>query len=282
VQEGDGPGPDAGSTAGTRSPIPFRPQPVETEQPAVCRFLAREEADGSLGPPASTVDPGHRCVALVDPLPQSARQQELVCLTGAHTTCPRYLRGILIVEPPPPASTREPLSTAVIAAALVFVAAIAASFAFLAVRGGFEFAAATAPQPSEVALAPLPSSTPTPGPTVAPRPTTTATPTPPPTPTPTAAPTATPTAVPTPTPTPAATPTPTGSPTPQPSSDRYAVLTKCPSAPDCWIYVIRSGDNLVSIAHWFGVDYDRVRAMNPRLRVPIHAGDQLRIPTPTR
>jgi hypothetical protein len=60
------------------------------------------------------------------------------------------------------------------------------------------------------------------------------------------------------------------------------VLTKCPGTSDCWIYVIRSGDNLVSIAHWFGVDYDRMRAMNPRLRVPIHAGDQLRIPTPTR
>jgi len=60
------------------------------------------------------------------------------------------------------------------------------------------------------------------------------------------------------------------------------VLTPCPSAPNCWVYVIRSGDNLVSIANWFGVDYDRMRAMNPNLRVPIHTGDRLHIPTPTR
>jgi hypothetical protein len=71
-------------------------------------------------------------------------------------------------------------------------------------------------------------------------------------------------------------------PTPKPSSDRYAVLTACPSTPNCWVYVIRSGDNLVSIANWFGVSYARVRSMNPNLRIPIHTGDHLRIPTPTR
>jgi hypothetical protein len=83
-------------------------------------------------------------------------------------------------------------------------------------------------------------------------------------------------------PTPTPTPNPTPTPTPQGSSDRYAVLTKCPSTPDCWIYVIRAGDNLTSIAHWFGVSYSRMLAMNPDLRVPIHAGDKLLIPTPTR
>jgi hypothetical protein len=46
--------------------------------------------------------------------------------------------------------------------------------------------------------------------------------------------------------------------------------------------VIRAGDNLTSIAHWFGVSYSRMLAMNPDLRVPIHAGDKLLIPTPTR
>ena len=60
------------------------------------------------------------------------------------------------------------------------------------------------------------------------------------------------------------------------------MLTECPVTPNCWVYVIRSGDNLVSIANWFGVNYDRMRAMNPRLRVPIHTGDRLLIPTPTR
>jgi LysM repeat protein len=46
--------------------------------------------------------------------------------------------------------------------------------------------------------------------------------------------------------------------------------------------VIRSGDNLESIAHWFGVSYSEMLAMNPNLRIPIQPGDQLRIPTPTR
>jgi spore germination protein YaaH len=78
------------------------------------------------------------------------------------------------------------------------------------------------------------------------------------------------------------TPRPTHTPASGATSDRLAVLTKCPGTSDCYIYVIRSGDNLVSIVHWFGVDLDRVRAMNPNLRVPIHAGDKLRIPTPTR
>jgi hypothetical protein len=46
--------------------------------------------------------------------------------------------------------------------------------------------------------------------------------------------------------------------------------------------VIRAGDNLTSIANWFGVDFDEMIAMNPNLRRPIHTGDKLRIPTPTR
>ena len=46
--------------------------------------------------------------------------------------------------------------------------------------------------------------------------------------------------------------------------------------------MIRSGDNLQSIANWFGVSYDRMLDMNPGLTIPIHAGDHLKIPTPTR
>jgi hypothetical protein len=92
-------------------------------------------------------------------------------------------------------------------------------------------------------------------------------------------PTATPSA---PAATPPPTPKPTPRPTPAPTSDRFAVLTRCPSTPDCWIYRIRAGDNLRSIANWFGVSYDRMLAMNPNLRRPIQPGEELRIPTPTR
>jgi hypothetical protein len=291
VQEGDRPGPDGAISTGTRSSIPFRtPPPLPGDEPSICRFLAREAADGSLGPPTPTVDPDHRCVALVDPLPQSSRQQELVCLAAAHTTCPRYLRGMLLIDAPPPAARRESMSTAVVGAALVFIAAIAASFAFLAVRGGFDFAAATNPSPSQVAVASQPSgsfaaaASVRPVATPTPRPTATPAATPAPTPSATPAPRPSATAAPTPTParTPAPTPTPGGSAAAGPTSDRLAVLTRCPGTSNCWIYVIRPGDNLFSIVHWFGVDYARVRAMNPTLVIPIHAGEQLRIPTPTR
>jgi LysM repeat protein len=85
---------------------------------------------------------------------------------------------------------------------------------------------------------------------------------------------------------PTATPVPTSTPatTPVPTSDRFALLTACPSTPNCWIYVIRSGDNLRSIANYFGVSYNRILQMNPSITDPttIHAGQKLRIPTPTR
>ncbi len=280
MEEGRTAGPPAGPIR-TRQPSPFgaAPAPPPAEGIAICPYLAREGPDGALGPAVPTVDSAHRCTALADAVPQSARQQELVCLTAAHANCPRFLRGRQLVEAVPVVPVRQPISPAVIIAALVFVAAIAASFGFLAVRGGFDLALSPS-SPSDVSAA----SNPAPsdgfvGSSVAP-----ATP-----PSSGAAPTAgSSQPAPTPSPSPAVTPSPTPSPTPvrtpkpKPTSDRFAVLTECPATPNCWIYVIRSGDNLVSIANWFGVDYDRMRAMNPNLRVPIHAGDRLRIPTPTR
>jgi len=217
---------------------------------------------------------------LADAVPQSARQQELVCLTAAHANCPRFLRGRQLVEAVPVVPVRQPISPAVIIAALVFVAAIAASFGFLAVRGGFDLALSPS-SPSDVAAASIPAPSDG-GSSIAPA-----------TPPASGAPTAgssqpatatrpSPAVTPAPTPSPTPAPTPVRTPKPKPSSNRFAVLTECPATPNCWIYVIRSGDNLVSIANWFGVDYDRMRAMNPNLRVPIHAGDRLRIPTPTR
>jgi hypothetical protein len=281
VQEGQG----AGSTTRTRTrrPSPFgaAPTPSPIGELVSCPYLAREDANGVLGAAFAAVDPAHRCTALADAVPQSPRQQELVCLTAAHANCPRYLRGRQLAESAAPPAARRPVSPAVIVAILVFVAAIAASFGFLAVRGGFDLAVA-AESPSDVAAVPTPAGSPDAGAGAAsPTPAVTPAPTPAPSTEP-SAPAATPSPVVTPAPTPAPTPTPESTPSPKPSSDRYAVLTACPARANCWVYVIRKGDNLVSIANWFGVDYDRMRAMNPRLRVPIHAGDQLRIPTPTR
>lgn len=266
---------DDADPATDRAPSPFRAGPDRVaEGDAICRFFAAELADGTIVPPNPFVTAGNRCVAFGDPLPQSSRQQELVCLTSAHVNCPRYLRGLLVEATPPPPARREPVSPAVIGAALVLVAAIAASFGFLAVRGGFALdLSAGSAAPSQVFVAAVPS--PTPSPTPAPTPSPTLSPTPSPSPSVTPSPTPSPTPVPTPQPTP----------TPAPTSDRFALLTRCPDdASDCWIYVVRAGDNLRSIANYFGVSYERILDMNPQIDDPttIHAGDRIRIPTPTR
>jgi spore germination protein YaaH len=60
-------------------------------------------------------------------------------------------------------------------------------------------------------------------------------------------------------------------------------LRPCPNRSNCWIYTIRSGDNLTSIANFFGVSLDRIYAMNPNVRpTGLRPGSQLLIPTPTR
>ena len=268
----------AGGRRSTSVAGPFRASRAHDPsiiQPS-CRFLLREAADGALDP-GLTVDPANRCVAMVEPVPQSSRQQELVCLTAAHVNCPRYLRGLLLAGAQAPKPLREPISPAVIGASLLLVASLAASLGFLVVRGGFDLPLRS-PQPSLVAVAPAasasgtPDSNPSPAITVSPNPS------------PSPSPSSPPTATPRPTPIAGPSPTPTRTATPGPSSDRYALLTRCPSTSDCWIYVIRSGDNLRSIANYFGVSYERVLDMNPGLGDPttVRPGYRLRIPTPTR
>jgi LysM repeat protein len=254
----------------------FRVASVDAADEALdpCRFLVALDADGRRSAPLAWADGANVCVALGDPAPQSVRQQELVCLASTHRNCPRYLRGVLIEQTPPPRPVRQPVSSAVVVSALVLVASLAASFGFLAVRGSLSVAlAGPSAGSSQVAAIPTasleivasPSPTETAPPTISPGPS--GSPTPSPTPSPTVAPT----------------PKPTATPTPRPSSNRYAVLTACPSTPNCWIYVVRSGDNLVSIAHWFGVPLQAVYDMNPWLRTSgLRAGQQLKIPTPTR
>jgi LysM repeat protein len=61
------------------------------------------------------------------------------------------------------------------------------------------------------------------------------------------------------------------------------LLRACPNTPRCWIYRVRSGDNLFSIARYFGVSTDSIYARNPWLRDRgLRAGQELRLPPPTR
>ncbi|HUP54028.1 MAG TPA: LysM domain-containing protein, partial [Methylomirabilota bacterium] len=256
--------------------------------PEICPFLRAADDRDRLVAPVEAPDPANRCAALRDAVPQSLRQQELVCLASGHVNCPRYLRGAVVVAeaPDPVVRAGRAASPAVLLSVVVLVMAASASLAFVMTRGGLELTAAatSSPRASATALA-VASIVPSPVPTVRPTPAPTATPaaSPSPTPTPSASPTPTPTA------TPARTPKPTARPTAKPTarpaarSDRYAVLSPCPGTPRCWIYRVRSGDNLYSIAHWFGISLDSIYARNPWTRTQhLRAGQQLRLPPPTR
>ena len=144
---------------------------------------------------------------------------------------------------------------------VALTAATATSSPDGAVLGEIETTAPSAELTAEPTVSPTPEPTPSPSPTASPSPSPS----------------------PTPSRTPSPTPEPTAKPTKKPTSARYALLTACPGTPDCYIYVVRSGDNLFSIARYFGVPLSTVKAMNPWTKSSgLVAGRELRIPTPTR
>jgi len=78
-------------------------------------------------------------------------------------------------------------------------------------------------------------------------------------------------------------PTLTPRPTAASTSNRYDLLTACPDSADCWVYIVRLGDNLFSIANYFGVPLSEVELRNPwTTTTQLVAGQKLLLPTPTR
>jgi hypothetical protein len=236
--------------------------------PKVCPFL-RASSEGALGAPIEVPDPANRCAALAEAVPQSLRQQELVCLSSGHVNCPRYLRGAAVVTETPSAVVRQgrTLTTPIFASLVVLVMAVSASVAFAMARGITLTGVSSLPSPSAVAA--IPSQAPSASPLAAASATPTAEVSPEPTPSAT--------------PSPVVTPSPRPTPAPTPKSDRYKLLRACGDAPKCWIYRVRSGDNLFSIAHYFGVSVDSIYTRNPWLKsTGLRTGQALRLPPPTR
>jgi LysM repeat protein len=61
------------------------------------------------------------------------------------------------------------------------------------------------------------------------------------------------------------------------------LLRPCPNVDKCWIYTVRRGDNLFSIANYFGVSLESIYDRNPWTRTEsLRAGRELRLPPPTR
>jgi hypothetical protein len=166
------------------------------------------------------------------------------------------------------------MTPAVLGSLLILVVTFGMSVMFVAARGGLDLRSAATPGPAATAIA-FASASPDAGSSEGPSSAPSATPLPTATPAPTPSPSSTPT------PTPA--PTPTPEPTTTPRSDRYELLEPCPDEPDCWIYTVRRGDNLVSIANYFGVPRRTVYALNPWARDRgLRAGQKLILPPPTR
>lgn len=251
-------------------------------RPETCHFLRSEPESGRLDAPIESPDPSNRCIAFGGPKPQSDRQQELVCLVTGHVDCPRYLRGqVFAREIPLARPPRVLLRPAVIGAFAVLIASAAAAFTFVLLRGGISLPTA-APHPSATAaVSPSPAPSPAVTPVASPLPTSAPTATPMPSPSPSREPSPSPSPSPAPSALPPASPSP--APTPRPSSDRYALLEPCPDRPDCYIYTVRSGDNLSSIANFFGVPLATVYELNPELRTtPLRAGMEIVLPPATR
>ena len=251
--------------------------------PVVCKFLRSIGPDGKLFEPGGEAVPTHRCAAFGDPLPLSLRQQELVCLQRVHVSCPRYMRGTLLAEESATAAAEAKPRSGMPYLTIAGLALVALAGAVLiAVMLGVLPGSSSGANPS--AASPVAATSASGTPTAAP--TLTAVPTPTDTPAPTAPPAAAPS------PTLAPTPVPPATWPPGATASRMNLVVPCPGQTNCYIYTVRGpgpsgngskvADSLPNVARFFGVDINKIYALNAWARSGIHPGDKLKIPPPTR
>lgn len=272
---GSGKSPEAGpvdDSGGWRLVAPT--DAARSPLPTTCPYFRSLRPGATLAPPVEAPDPVNRCTAGDEIKPQSYRQQELVCLTSGHVNCPRYLRATARVR-------RRPMARRVVvrgigratgAATVLLAASLVVAVGYLVAGGGLSLPSRSAsPTVAGVASPSSPAVLPTTGARESP-----------------VAPSSSPSAIASASPSPTVAPSPTRRPerTPRPTpprSDRYNLLDPCPDRPRCWIYTIRAGDNLFSIANYFGVPLERVYELNPWTREQgLRAGQELILPPPTR
>jgi LysM repeat protein len=289
---------DDSPTVATRPALPVLDDAARSADPAVCPFL-RRDLGGTLVAPAGVPGSEQTCVAIGSPRPQSLRQQELVCLRVAHADCPRYRRGALAAEPASGSRSMPAVPRATLAALLVLVLSAGISFGFVVQRGGIAMpvVGGSSPTPAgsqeaeagspsaEATDETLPSEEPTdlespaesieagPSEEVSAEPSAEPTVEPSPSTEPTAAPTATV----------APTAQPTAKPSATPRSGRYKLLKPCPNQAGCWIYTVRSGDNLFSIAKYFGHSLSTIYKWNPQYPgTALKVGAKIKMPPPKK
>ena len=58
---------------------------------------------------------------------------------------------------------------------------------------------------------------------------------------------------------------------------------RAPDRDNCWVYTVRSGDNLFSIANYFGHSLNTIYTWNPQYpETALKTGAKIRMPPPTR
>src|SRR5690349_152721 len=76
--------PTPSSSLGDEAVGAFERSPSVSGEPVVCPYLRAIDDQDRLLPPVLSPDPVNRCAAMGEAVPQSLRQQELVCLTSGH------------------------------------------------------------------------------------------------------------------------------------------------------------------------------------------------------